>query len=310
MPHLDGRSFLRAEKKIPFISMVFIMISCGRMGNPIAKDAVLPLPPAFVQGWNREDEAIILWGAPYEKRGLSGFEVECRDKKGTLDVEYRVERIDELYIAVVKNFKVNGLFQCRVYSVNPYGKRGGGSDDVVFQVLEVPEAEGFEVIPQDRSVEIILHSDGNSSFNIYRDNSILPLNDTPLKGRFVDSPLENRRVYKYRIRRVLKTDCCIIESKAGDEKEVIPEDHTPPAEISSPILAIIEGGVRICWDPSPSEDIDGYNLYSFYKGKWIRLNDTIIKDTCFLKKGAKPLNRFKITSVDKSGNESKGVPVR
>ena len=84
-------------------------------------------------------------------------------------------------------------------------------------------------------------------------------------------------------------------------------DVTPPPVPKNLSGVLYKGKVYLAWDPVKAPDLAGYVIYRYSNGIWERLNSRPWVLPTFVDKDPPPIGSLKyaITSVDKSGNESK-----
>ncbi len=124
--------------------------------------------------------------------------------------------------------------------------------------------------------------------------------------RWEDTSVEKGKEYRYRITEVDKSGN---ESKPSREVMIVPTDVTAPAPPAGLKAEVERWGVRLLWEPSPEDDVIGYNIYSHLRGgdNW-RLTAELIEENEYFHRRGREGFSYAVTAVDSSGNESRKSP--
>ncbi len=129
----------------------------------------------------------------------------------------------------------------------------------------------------------------------------------PSKGEFTDTKVTKGMQYCYISRCVRRYNSEADFSAPSNELCLRPMDITPPPVPQNLSGVFHKGKVYLAWDPVKAEDLAGYVIYRFEYGTWIRLNAKPYPLPTFVDEHP-PLSgplKYAVSSVDKSGNESK-----
>jgi len=133
--------------------------------------------------------------------------------------------------------------------------------------------------------------------------------------RFADSLTNNNSTYKYRVRGISPF------ADLGPWSQTISvrqKDLSPPSSVSDLNAVFIDDkNMQLNWNIDQNDnDIKGYNIYYAYKldKDFVKLNEKIIptKQLRYIHQNVNPYfnNYYYVTTVDKTGNESKSLPVK
>jgi hypothetical protein len=219
----------------------------------------------------REDEAILRWDYPAQKKAALGEFVVMRAGDG--DFAEIATTDDPIYID--RDIEHGKVYRYRVAAT---GKEEGmrsadsGPITVSFRVrLERPGKLSFRLLKN--QVEISWDYPGEDmNFNIYRSGRegrypLLPLNAEPLAVRtFVDGiEPEERRYYTVRAVGSGPSAGVVVEGPPSEEMGIGPEDYVP--SMPRGLEAVVSGGnVLLYWDESPEPWVRGYRVYRARKG--------------------------------------------
>lgn len=328
MKRLTG--LLRERRYIVIISIVLVLlfVSCGKKGDP--KPWALPLPGGIndLSGEVRDGLLFLSFSVPSKNKDgsaikdLAGFKVvkTCRSCIGAFepfkDLSLDAEQGYVVYggrIYVYDDDLTNGYqYAYKVYPYSKKGTRGDESNTFTVKWEQPPGAPGdISVKEDDGKVELTWRKEEGTSYNVYRyDDDVYPLfpvNKTPLTTPyFVDSGLENGKVYSYEVRKVQIKGGLSTEGE-GLKVKAIPKDSTPPA---SPLTVKAEKtaeGVRITWKKNQEKDLEGYDIYRIVAGKTEKINTGHVKDNMFLDDKTPDIRyvSYYVIAVDGAGNESR-----
>jgi len=278
------------------IFFLFRLFSCGRAAPPVAKDMLFPQKPVIKRAIYR-DEFLRVILKMEEDPYISHFSFidKCTEREekvkfikgvNTYFFSFQVERGCEVFISAKNRYE-------------------RGEDGIR---LKIPEEVPLEKI-SDFSVSrfsnrVELGFENPVLVNIYRDVEELPINEKPLSGKsFIDYNVEATGQYRYGLRVVYYINGIEVEGEFSGWKEVPPvrELLLPPPE---EVRAKIEGGKLVVeWMPVLNEELMGYNLYIYSKGKPVRINEAPVERSYFECKIEMDVERVGVSSVNRSGRE-------
>lgn len=111
-----------------------------------------------------------------------------------------------------------------------------------------------------------------------------PITSTPIpETGFTDSGLQNDQAYYYAVRALRSEAGGRAQSEPSVTVAALPLDLTPPSAPTNLAAVPSEGAVRLAWNPSPEEDVDGYLVYraSPPGAPYTRLTPTRLTTTIF-----------------------------
>jgi hypothetical protein len=321
---------LREKRYIVIISIVLVLlfVSCGKKGDP--KPWALPLPGGIndLSGEVRDGLLFLAFSVPSKNKDgsaikdLAGFKVvkTCRSCIGAFepfkDLSLDAEQGYVIYggrIYVYDDDLTNGYqYAYKVYPYSKKGTRGDESNTFVIKWEQPPGAPGdISVKEDDGKIELTWRKEEGTSYNVYRyDNGVYPLfpvNKTPLTTPyFVDSGLENGKVYSYEVRKVQIKGGLSTEGE-GLKVKAIPKDSTPPASPQTVKAEKTAEGARITWKENQEKDIEGYDIYRIVAGKAEKINTGHVKENMFLDNKTPAIRyvSYYVIAVDGTGNESR-----
>lgn len=321
---------LKMKRYIVILSVVLVLLffSCGKKGDPLPK--ILPLPGGIndLNGEVRDGLLFLSFTVPSknkdgsEIKDLAGFKIlkSCGNCIGAsfepfLDLSLDAQKGYTIFngrIYTYDNDMANGyMYAYRVYPYTKKGTRGDASNTFTIKWEQPPDApKGISVKEEDTRVELTWRMEENASYNVYRyDNDtypLFPLNKTPLTAPyFVDSGLENNKVYTYEVRKILIKDGLRSEGE-GLKIKATPRDMKPPETPSEFKAEKTARGVLLSWKASRDIDLKGYNIYRISTGEAEKLNETPVKENIFTDSNMPDIRyvSYYITAIDTSGNES------
>jgi len=155
-------------------------------------------------------------------------------------------------------------------------------------------------------------------FRIYRAKAEAhfgaPLNRQPIfETSYTDTRVANGVPYSYQVRSVAQVEGGFLESEPSATVTATPMDTTPPAIPESLSGTVLEGTVFLAWSPNSEPDLAGYRVYRREgRGEKVLLTPKPITAPVFKDPQVKPRHTYLyyVTSVDKSGNESRAAVFR
>ncbi len=161
--------------------------------------------------------------------------------------------------------------------------------------------------------------EGFVGFNLYRGmepgrHDPVPLNKEPLRTTaYKDTAVVNARTYYYVARSVDSPSLPWRESLDSNEGSATPADMTPPDRPLGVTVVPGVGRVFLTWSDNKERDLAGYYIYRASGGMvFERLTPEPLSRTTYSDETASPgaLYYYKITAVDRSGNESEGSEMK
>lgn len=308
--------------------LCLFVVSCGKKGPPTPRTLALPGAIVDLSGEVKDGVLFLSFSMPEknddgsEMKDLGGFRIlkACGSCYGGFE-PFKEIRLDEqkgysragnrLYLYdddLAEGFEYS-------YRVHPYslrGTRGPGSNTFHIRWERPPGPPAKVVaIGADGAVEIAWDKEPGLLYNVYRYQDgtypLQPLNSRPLTGAgFVDSGLENGKVYQYEVRKVVESSGLKWEGQ-GVKVEATPRDMTPPAGPAQVVAERHEKGVMVTWKASGAADLAGYNVYRIVGGATTRLNTEPVKETTYIDSSVPDVRylSYYVTALDRSGNESR-----
>ncbi len=127
---------------------------------------------------------------------------------------------------------------------------------------------------------------------------------------WLDPDTQYGNAYEYTLQAVVIDGSVHAESAVSPPVQITPVDRFPPSVPKG--LTVIGGSAsfELAWDPSPEADLQGYDVYrSSGDQPWQRVAELIAAPS-YSDRDVKPgvAYRYAVSSVDRSGNESKRSP--
>ena len=134
-----------------------------------------------------------------------------------------------------------------------------------------------------------------------------PINTAPIKGStYLDTPAYGE--HEYRVSAVATTGPPLLQSGLSAPAQVTFKDLVPPPAPGK-ITALVETNlIRLVWDPVSAPDFAGYNIYRWDGPVRLKLccpTPTAQANFLDISMQIGVPYRYEVTTVDKSGNESK-----
>ena len=184
---------------------------------------------------------------------------------------------------------------------------------------EPPTApSSLAVEAQPRGIEVSWEGgDGRKGYRIYRRLANVRDYGLPLFSASVDaeryldaSALFDQR-YIYTVTSVSSTEP-VVESAIAAEQEVHYQDRFPPTSPRDPVVLPESGRIRLLWEPSPEEDVKGYEIYrQGPEGEYERITPELVLGSEYLDRNLPGglTYRYFIVAVDATGNQSEASEV-
>ncbi len=199
------------------------------------------------------------------------------------------------------------------------GLKGKAKSDV-FKIKSAPlPPSGLRAVQQENRVVLewkppAKNWDGSPAkvrgYRVYREEKgrKVLLTEEPVTGTsYVDSDVEHRTRYRYFVTAVSTFFPPYAESDFSEPAELTYLDHYPPSPPTNLTVIFTGEFMLLRWDPSPSSDVVGYNIYRKAEGKVVKLNRNPHPSLQFqdwkVKKGV--VYTYWVRAVDRAGNESK-----
>lgn len=303
-------------------------VSCGKKGDPQPK--MLPLPGGIndLSGEVRDGLLFLSFSVPAKNKDgsaiqdLAGFKIvkSCGSCIGASFEPFKDLGLDteegyviyEGRVYVYDDDLTNGYqYAYKVYPYTKRGTRGDVSNTFIVKWEQPPGLPGdISVKEDDRRIELTWRKEEGASYNVYRYDGgvypIFPINKAPLTTPyFVDSGLENGKVYSYEVRKV-QTKGVLRSEGEGLKVKATPKDSTPPASPMELKPEKMPEGVQLTWKAGREKDLEGYNIFRISGSKAEKINIGHVKENMFLDNKTPDIRyvSYYITAVDVSGNES------
>jgi len=304
-----------------------LFVSCGKKADPQPK--ALPIPGGIndLSGEVRDGLLFLSFSLPAKNKDgsaakdLGGFKVvkSCGSCIGAFE-PFKDLSLDTEQGYVIYNGKVyvydddltNGYqYAYKVYPYTKKGSRGDVSNTFTLKWEKPPDVpKDISVKEGDGKVELSWRKEEETSYNVYRYDGgvypLFPLNKTPLTTPyFIDSGLENGKVYSYEVRKV-QTKSALRSEGEGFKVKATPKDTTPPSSPQEVKAEKTAKGVQITWKAGNETDLAGYNIFRTGTKKTEKINIGPVKENIFVDDNT-PDTRYVsyyVTAVDNTGNES------
>lgn len=144
----------------------------------------------------------------------------------------------------------------------------------------------------------------SGNVTIYRNGQPLA-SVSAASGRYLDRSAQWGQHYAYALVRTAGAGAAEVASAPSNTLEVTPVDRFPPPAPAGLEAVRTPDGVALSWHASPSADLAGYNIYrALAAGPWRKLNPAPVATPVYQDRAAPPGARYRVTAVDKFGNES------
>lgn len=151
-------------------------------------------------------------------------------------------------------------------------------------------------------------------YNVYRAQSAsgpftTPINEEPVTGlEFLDTGVADNQTFYYQVKAVDSSENVSAASNTASGQRL---DGTAPGDPASVTMGANGGNFILDWADNTEADLQGYNVYrsATADGQFVKLNSAVLTASTYTDmSAAKCLPSFyKITALDKMGNESGGV---
>jgi hypothetical protein len=119
---------------------------------------------------------------------------------------------------------------------------------------------------------------------------------------YVDESVRAGSGYVYTVRAAPAGTGSSVLGPPAAEVPVDTRDVFPPAEPQGLLVLAERDGNRLVWNPVLTPDLAGYIIHRAVAGTWQRL--AVITDSTYVDRGAPAGSTYRVSSVDRAGNES------
>jgi hypothetical protein len=281
--------------------LVFLILSCGKKGDPTLKAFNPPTPVSNITVIHREDRLIINWSYPSkERQQIKGFYIL---KKEGQEIDFQnigfVESSQSQFID--RDFKTNQIY---LYKIRVVNLRGIENESGIIKVNPLPLPEppsGLNYSIGNEFVQIKWNKVDNFKYNIYKSYEkgkyqTTPINPTPISEPIYNDKIEKERAVFYTVRSLYNTDIKD-EGYPSEELEITPEAFIPSSPINLQYV-ISERGIFLLWQENPEIWVKGYNIYGKDENEMdFKLIGNSITPTFFDKRPLKNKRDYYITSL-------------
>ncbi|MDI6889987.1 MAG: hypothetical protein QMC83_03465 [Thermodesulfovibrionales bacterium] len=306
-------------------TVYFLLVSCGKKGDPTLKSYEKPDPPTGLRAIHRESEIILFWDFPKNKEQMiKGFYLmksipphpplipplvrgDAEGSKGGRGDFERVSFIENDKRSYIdRDFKIGSKYRYKIISQNLRGITSIDSNIIEIEPKDPPAPPRRPLFKIEYDSLTLTWEDAGDGilYNIYKSDKkglypLTPVNEEPIKGTsFRDSFSIKRPVY-YIIRN-LRGGEARDEGSASEELEINPSEFVPfPPEGLQAVIT--EEKVYLIWREAPETWVVGYRVYREIDKKegFIFIGET--QTPAFLDK-EKPLTKrnYRVTALGPS----------
>lgn len=212
-----------------------------------------------------------------------------------------------------EGFTEGRFYEYGVVSANRQGRRS----DTLFAVVQMPNITppeppvSFETsIYEGARINVVWGASPSTdvtTYNVYKidqdqDTTII---NKPKGNRFMpDNDVTIGTEYTYFVTAV---DSSGNESQPTRESVLTMNDFSPPPSVRNIQAVETNEGVRLRWESSPSNDLEGYIVKRspLINGQYLPLNEEFVTDTNWVDEDGEAGLWYRIYAVDQSGNQSR-----
>lgn len=308
------RSILLASLLFSILTLFF----SGCVGQPQPAEPVTidkTLPPVIINGYLSDTHAIAFEWRPATDPRVAGVRI-YRDTPGSDDKAlYRIATIDSTLQThyIDKDLTPATRYRYRFTTVDAQGRESMPRKTVTAKTLSLPEPVSFFTATKElaRRAKLIWrpHPDLRvSGYEIERKDpgeehfELIDRLEGRLNAEYIDSDLENDKLYRYRITaRTCEGDRTAPSKVVTVSTKPLP---LPPRHVSASHGEIAQ--IRLQWSPSATKGIDHYNVYRAENKEGYYTYYAKVAQTRFTDRVQQNGVRYfyKVTAVDKDGLES------
>lgn len=246
------------------ICVLFLLVSCGKKGDPTLKSYEKPDPPSKLRAIHRESEIILLWEFPkYREPFIKGFYI-MKSIGGDFERIAFIENDRRSYIDT--NFKIGSEYKYKTISQNLRGITSGDSNIITIIPRSVPSPPGKILFKVEHN-SLTLNWEGAGDgilYNIYKGNEkgryqLTPANKEPVRETSFKDNFDIKRPVYYTVRSLIGGNARD-EGPASEELEINPSEFVPPPPRGPQALATPEN-VYLIWKEPAETWISGYRIY-------------------------------------------------
>lgn len=253
---------------------LFIVVSCGKKGEPTLKSFEKPETPANLRAIKRTDEIILNWNFPAKKESeIKGFNIfrSSLNPSNTGKEEWtdfvKIAFIDKkIRTYIDSSIEENSSYKYKIISQNLKDILSKESNIIQVSSVKLPEPPSqlsFR-IENDKQILTWKETVPDSLHNIYRYDinrisQIEKVNITPIKGYSFTDYFNINKTYCYIIRTISGNEV-IYESKPSEEICIKPAELIPSKPLNLQATALADSVVLVWQEPNETF-VTGYKIY-------------------------------------------------
>lgn len=127
------------------------------------------------------------------------------------------------------------------------------------------------------------------------------------RSEYLDTTAEYGKTYHYSVQGAQTGGNIRAESEISPEASITPEDRFPPAVPKGLAAVPSTGSIELTWDRNTEPDLAGYRVYRAEGSGVLEGQPDVLQTPGFSDRKIEPgrMYRYAVSSVDKTGNESK-----
>jgi len=265
-------------------TVYFLLVSCGKKGDPTLKSYEKPEPPSGLRAVHRETDVILSWDFPEDKEtSIKGFHLmksisphppillllggdDTRVKGGAGDFEKIAFLEPDKRSYVDKDFKIDSEYTYKIISQNLKGIISNDSN-IIHVVPKAAPPPPINILFKPGHDSLILKWDSSGDgilYNIYKTYEkgvyhLIPVNKEPLKETSFNDNLDIKRPVFYTIRSLWGSEIKD-EGPASEEIAINPSEFVPSAPEGLHSV-VTEENVYLIWEEVPETWASGYRVY-------------------------------------------------
>jgi len=208
-----------------------------------------------------------------------------------------------------------------VKALNWKGKAAGFSNIVSVEIADLPEAPlDLEAKVTEKAIQLAWKPAAVSGFGgpspqangyqIFRSEAQSPQPAQQIGTadglKYEDAAFEFGHTYTYFVRAFVRAGTSTVATRPSPSVQVAAVDVFPPAAPRNFRVIAVPGAAEMAWSPNSEADLAGYNVYRSGGAEFVKRNAELLTIPVYRDAtvSARAHYTYRVTAVDKSGNES------
>lgn len=301
------------------LAAAILCSGCGYVGEPLPPALRIPQRVIDLAAVERGGQVVVQFTAPVQTtEGLDIRNLDVIDLRVTPGGDPAAAKVFhpvpggqtriEHAIPAAEWVGKDVVIEVRIPS--PKGRDSGWSNPVALTIvppLAQPPAPELQAVSE--GVRVTWPGSA-PRYRVYRrvgDGSTRALRAESVPSEYLDTTAEYCKTYHYSVQGAQAGGNIRAESELSPEASITPEDRFPPAVPKGLAAVPSTGSIELTWDRNTEPDLAGYRVYRVEGSGVMERQPDMPQTPGFRDRKIEPgrMYRYAVSSVDRTGNESK-----